>query len=208
MKSTGSTLAGVLILAIGVILIICHNSITAQGIVVLAGILFLLTGIVNLIIYVTRRDEEGRLKTRGIPLFFGWLVSIAAIILGLCMLVFDDTFKPMIPFIFALLVMFGAVMQTYSMAFVMRKVVKPQGWMWLFPVVMVGLAIAVAVQPVTTADPTIMLLTGIAIIVFGVGCMAIGVATSTARRDMARKVASAPADASRRIEDVKADGED
>ncbi|MDE6397385.1 MAG: DUF308 domain-containing protein [Muribaculaceae bacterium] len=175
MKSTTSLLTGILILAIGVILIICRSQITGSGIVTVAGILFLVTGIVNLILYVTQKDSEGRKRTRGVAALFGWLVSIATIILGLCMLIFNSTFNSMIAFLFGVLVAFGALMLLYAIVFGIRRVMKTPVWTFIFPLAMAGLAAGIFPQKTGAGeDATVMLLTGISLIVFGVAGIVFG----------------------------------
>ena len=211
MKTSKSLLTGILVLLIGVVLIICHKMITGQGIIVLAGILFLLTGVINLMLYVhqgNKTDEEKDTKDdkktaeksrpRGIALVFGWLVSLAAIILGLCMLVFNGTFTQMIPFIFGLLAFFGAVMLAFIMGISLRKLIKLPGWMWLFPGVMAVLAIIVVAQNTPASDPLIMLLTGISLILFGLDAIILGIVSAHAHRVAER------AERSTGVEDVQA----
>lgn len=183
MKSTTSLLTGILILAIGVILIICRNLITGQGIVTVAGILFLLTGIVNIILYVTEKDEDGKRRNRGFAAIVGWLVSLATITLGLCMLIFTTTFNSMIAFLFGLLIVFGALMQLYAIVFGVRRVTAVPAWTYAFPVVMAGLGIAVFTQKTGTGgnDSVVMLLTGIGFLVFGLGAIVLGAIISGAK---------------------------
>ena len=175
MKSTTSLLSGILILAVGVILIICRQQITGSGIVTVAGILFLLTGVINLVLYLTQKDPDGRKRTRGVAALFAWLVSIATIILGLCMLIFNSTFNSMIAFLFGLLVAFGALMLLYDIIFGIRRVMKTPVWTYLFPVAMAGLAAGIFPQKTGGGeDATVMLLTGISLIIFGVAGIVFG----------------------------------
>lgn len=168
MNKTKPILWSTLTLAAGILLIICNKLISASGIVTLAGLLFIVIGAVNLILYVTRKDELGRRKTTGVALVFGWMVSLAAIILGICMLFFNDTFQQMIPFIFGLIIFLGALTQICLMLFVVRKAAGVAGWLWLFPLGMLILAAVTATQTAGQTDPLIMILTGVAIIVFAV----------------------------------------
>lgn len=177
-----SVLTGILILVIGVVLIVCNKMITGAGVVVLAGILFLITGIVNIIMYVTRKDENGEKINKGFSLFMGWLVSIAAMILGICMLVFINTFSAMIPFIFGLLIFFGAVMLVFSFVFGVRKIVNVPGWLWIIPLVMVILGIITMTRKADVQDDLIMILTGSSMILFGFAGVLMGVLVSGARR--------------------------
>ena len=181
-SKTISLLTGILILAIGIILIICNKMITGRGIVVLAGILFLLTGIINLVLYITRKNPDGEHTHTAASRFLGWLVSIAAIILGLCMLVFIDTFNQMIPFIFGLLIFFGALILIITYIFNVRKIVSIPVWCWLFPIVMVVLGIITITQKADVSDPLIMILTGSSMIIFGFAGTILGALVSGAKR--------------------------
>lgn len=204
MKSTKSLLSGILVLIFGIVLIICHKMITGQGIIVLAGILFLVTGVINIVLYVNRKDKDNddddddddknkkkkkkdeRPRLSGPALFISWLVSIAAIILGLCMLVFESTFTQMIPLIFGLLVFLGGIMLAFTMGISLRRLVKMPGWMWSFPAIMAVMAIIIASLSTPKSDPVIMLLTGISLMLFGVAGMITGIIATHARRAAAR----------------------
>ena len=181
-SNTKSLLTGMLILAVGIVLIICNKMITGRGVVVLAGILFLITGIINLILYVTRKDENGQNINKGFSLFFGWLVSIAAMILGICMLVFTTTFNAMIPFIFGLLIFFGAIMLAFTFVFHVRKIVNVPGWLWIAPLAMIVLGIITLTRKPEIADPLIMILTGVSMVIFGVTGALLGILVTGATR--------------------------
>lgn len=181
---TVSTLTGLLILAIGVVLIICNKLITGQGIIVLAGVLFLLTGIINIALYVTRRDAEGKRIRSGMSLFLGWLVSIAAILLGLCMLVFTSTFNAMIPFIFGSLIFLGSLMLIFTFIFGVRKIVVLPAWVWLFPFAMIVLGVVIITRNPIHDDPLIMILTGVAMIIFGITGIIVGIIVASVKRNM------------------------
>lgn len=197
-------LTGVIILALGVVLTVFNKMITGHGVVVLAGILFLLTGIINIVVYVTRHNPDGSRVNRGFALFFGWLVSCAAMILGLCMLVFSDTFSRMIPFIFGLLILFGALVLTFSFIFGVRKVFKVPGWVWIFPLVMVGLGIVTMTLNAVVDDSLIMILTGVSMIIFGVTGMIVGIMLSGAKRQARREELEATKKSQVVTHDVKA----
>lgn len=193
-QKTISLLTGILILAVGVILIICNKMITGQGVVVLAGILFMLTGIVNIVLYVTRRNAEGKHVNSVLSMIFGWLVSIAAIILGICMLCYEETFRSLIPFIFGLLIFFGAVTIAVSFIVGLRKAMKIPDWIWLSPVVMVILGVITLLQDSTLNEPLVMILTGSSLIVFGLTAVIVCGLVADARRK-AKKAVTAPSQA-------------
>lgn len=179
-----SVLLGILIFIIGVILILCNKLISGQGIVVVAGILFILTGFINLALYVTRKNADGTPVNTGFTLFLGWLVSIAAIILGVCMLVFTDTFNVMVPYVFGILIFFGAIMLAYTYLFVIRKLIHIPAWVWIFPFSMIILGIIVLTRQAVVDDSLIMILTGVSMILYGLSEMLTGALRSGVKRTL------------------------
>ena len=78
-----------------------------------------------------------------------------------------------------------------NMLFGVRKVVKTPGWMWLFPFVIAVLgAVTITRQP-NVSDPLIMILTGVSMIVFGLGAIVLGALVSGARRKI-EAIATSP----------------
>ena len=186
-----SLVAGIVIFAIGLILIIINKSITGHLIMIIAGALFLLTGIINIILFSTHRKPGEETPKSGYSIFMSWFMSIAAIILGLCMLIFTDSFNAMVPVIFAILIFFGAVILSLSMLVGVRKVLKVPGWTWIFPVAMVALGIVTLLQQATVNDPLIMIFTGAAMIIFGVGAAIVGILVDGARKGIEKQTQQA-----------------
>lgn len=178
-----SLLSGVLILAIGIVLIVFNKLISGEGIVVLAGILFLLTGIVNILVSVTKRDADGKHQVKGTSRVLGWMVSISSIILGICMLVFSATFTAMIPFIFGILIFFGAITLAIMMLFGVKKYIRTPGWLWVMPLIMVVLGIITMTKEGTVDDRLIMILTGISLTCFGACEILLGAMVSGSNED-------------------------
>lgn len=204
MNSSKSLFSGIIVLAIGIILILCNTKITGAGIIILAGILFLLTGLINLFVFVTKKDKDGNPANKGMSLIFGWFVSLAAMILGLCMLVFNSTFGEMIPFIFGLLVFFGAIMQSYIIMFDVRKIINMPAWVWVFPTAMAILAIVIATRTAVTDDSLIMILTGVAMILFGLSSVVLSIMTAPARHEIKEKAKAEETKKEAKVIDVKA----
>lgn len=177
-----SILTGVITLAVGITLIICNKMISGLLVVTLAGILFILAGILNLLIYVMRKDAAGKRINSGFTFFLGWFVSIAAIVLGVSMLVFTDTFNHFVPLVFGLFLFLGAAMLCYVMLFVVRKLFKVPGWLWAFPIAMLILGIIVITRNPQQDDALIMILTGSALAVYGMASLFIASLRSGARR--------------------------
>lgn len=182
MKATSTLLAGVIILAMGLILIICHDTITGSGIVTVGGITFVISALVDIVLYLGR-DREGQPRKRGAALVFGWIVSVAALLLGVSMFVFNDTFTRLIVPMFGILVLLGALVQLWVLAYGTRPVRMPR-WLYAVPALMVVCAVLVFVGGF--GEPTVNVLTGSALIVFGLGGFVESLLLGLARRRMAR----------------------
>lgn len=183
-SKTKSLLTGILILTVGVLLIICNKLITSNYFVVLAGILFVLTGVINLVVYVNKKDDNGVRENKGMSLALGWMVSVSAIILGICMLSFSSTFNAMIPFIFGLLIFFGAVMLSIMMLVNARKYIKVPLWLWIFPLAMIILGIVTITRKAVVDDSLIMIMTGVSMILFGFTGIVLGAMIAGAKQNM------------------------
>lgn len=209
MKGRSLILAAVLILAIGIILIITRLSITTFGIVVVGGILFVLSGLLNIFAYLAERPRPAQVKAAreagfevkgrsGFASLMAWASSGAAVILGACMLIFTSTFLQLVPFVFALLITFGALYQFYLLAYGSRPTKLP-GWLFVVPVLLIGAAIYVFLQNAghEVDDRLIMLITGISATLFGATLLteSIMIGAANHRREHPRtepKAASTP----------------
>ena len=167
----------------GLILIICHDTITGSGIVTAGGIIFVISALVDIVLYLGGRDREGQPRKRGAALVFGWIVSVAALLLGVSMFVFNDTFTRLIVPMFGILVLLGALVQLWVLAYGTRPVRMPR-WLYAVPALMVVCAVLVFVGGF--GEPTVNVLTGSALIVFGLGGFVESLLLGLARRRMAR----------------------
>lgn len=165
-KSSSTILAGIIILVVGMILICCNNLINQSGIIALGGILFILSGIVNVVLYVTDRDEEGNHKNKGLSLLLGWVVCVAAILLGVSMLIFNDTFTALVPLFFGLLIFFGSLIQFYVLMWGTRPFKLPT---WLFSVPALMFVAALVIYFAELRENVLMIVTGLSFVIFGVG---------------------------------------
>lgn len=166
MKASTTLLTGLIILAAGIVLIICNRTITQSGIVITAGILFLLSGIVNTVLYLSGNDKNGEPKHKGASKFFGIVVSMASLMLGLSMFIFNDTFQSMIPMLFGLILLFGTIVQVYIIFTITRAVGIP-GWTYIFPGIIMVLSLIVFMAKLT--EPQLMIISGSGLVVFGIG---------------------------------------
>lgn len=169
MKGKNLFIMALIMVLAGIILIISCSTLASVKIVIAAGIIFILAGVGNMIFFLRPRDAEGKPRAGALGSAIGWVASVAAIVLGICMLLFQATFIPMVSLLFAVLLLFAAVFQVCLLIFGARPA-KLSPWFFLLPMLLFGAAVFIYLQRPgeSAADHTIMLVTGIALAVFGV----------------------------------------
>lgn len=174
MKGRSLTIAGIFAAAIAAVLILCYKSINLMGVAITCGILFVAVGLINMIFFGYRSGNE---STKVLNL----VTNAAAIVLGISMLVFRDEFRPMIAFMFGLLVAVCALWQFFVLDIGARPYQLP-AWLYLFPVLLAGASVYIFINPVH--DESILIFaTGVAMAVLGVSCLIEGSILGMARRN-------------------------
>lgn len=184
MKGKNLIFIGLPVLAAGIVLIFTYQSIRSTGVVITGGILFILAGILNVLAAGHERRRAERTGTRGhgvISATVNWLACAGAVILGVCMLIFKDTFVALIPFIFGILIAFSAFYQLYLLAYGSRPAMLP-GWLYIVPLLLAGAAVYLFLQRPEVDDSVIMLTTGIALTFLGLATVAEGIMLGTINR--------------------------
>lgn len=173
---------GIVIAVIGLLLILFRHVLADGGIVIAAGILFVLAGALNMFVFLGSRDKEGRSRIGAFGTVFGWIASAAAVVLGLAMLIFNNVFVAIIGFMFAVLLLFAALFQLFVLLFAARPV-KLSGWYYLVPTVLVGCAIYIIMRRPDVAGETVdLVLTGSCFILFGLATIIEGLTLGNVRR--------------------------
>ena len=183
LKVKTSVITGIITLAAGIVLILCNKSITSGGIIVSGGLLFVMAGVFNALLTFYVKDDAGHRKSRAASFVFNLIASAAAIALGVCMLVLMDDFAPGIPLMFGILVLFGSLMQFYALAIGSRGLHLP-GWFYAFPGVVATCAVAIYLMKSPAQDHLVMILTGVSLIVFGLGAMVMAFVASSRRKKL------------------------
>lgn len=163
MKGKNLIITALLVLAAGIILIITRASVRSEGVVTAGGILFIVAGLLDLLVFESDRRKDGK---RPLAAAFNWITSAGAVILGLCMLIFKSTFVELIPFMFGILIAFAALYQVYLLAYGSRPVMLP-GWLYIAPLLLAGAAVYLFMLKPMIDDHIIMLTSGIALALFG-----------------------------------------
>ncbi len=195
-KTSTSIIIGALAVLAGVVLIFCNNLIDSKMIVSTGGLMFIVAGVLNGLMTFFVKDASGNRRSKGAPFVFNIIASAAAVAFGICMLVLNEDFQKLIPIVFSVLILFGALMLFYFLGFGSRDL-DPAKWLFAFPVLVLIGAIAVYLLKSPDDDSRIMIFTGLSIVFFGLG-IGLTAANIAAHARKARRIAAAPS--------AKADG--
>lgn len=185
MKGRTLTFLGIIAAIVAAALIIARNHITSEGVVLTGGILFILAGISNTI-------AISRNRTSSVGRAFGYLTNAAAIVLGICMIAFQEAFVPLVAFIFGLLVAMFAIWQFYVLAAGIKPYSLP-AWLYVFPILLTAAAAYIILDKASLPALPIMLTTGISVAILAAGCLIEGGMLGAARHLAVKKAKSVTA---------------
>ena len=185
MNTKTLSLMGLLSLAAGIMAIICYEDIKSEGVTIVAGIFFVVVGIVNLISFGARKDEKPGRRV------MAQMANAGAIIFGICLLVFKAQLSPLVQWVFGISTALCAVWLLLIILFGLRPMRVPM-WTLVFPVALAGCAVYILLQDGGAQDggvtqSRIMLATGIALCLFGLGSLALAIIRSASNKALADK---------------------
>lgn len=206
MKGKSSVLSAVLILTLGVVLLIINKSLSAAGIVTCGGVLFLLASVLNIFFFLNEdtRHTSGRRTGGALSRIYGWITSVAGIILGLCMLIFESVFVPLIPYIFGGLLLLGGIFHFYVLAISYRPIVFPS-WLYAIPALLVAVGVWVCFLDATGGNRMMMILTGSGLCLFALGVFIEGVFIYSYNKNLRKAATTASASPRHDVEEVHAE---
>lgn len=182
----------------GLALIITNHIVTSRGIVIAAAILFAGCGIIALLASRSMapvKPDTQAADTAAVPDTAdkragrrSAIARIAVIIagsgaclLGLAMFIFTSTFASGVAAFFALLALLCAIAIYLVLAIGTRPHILP-GWLYILPTVIVGAAIYLFTLQPMADDRAIMVVTGSAVMLFGITAALIALLLRSARR--------------------------
>lgn len=172
-------------------MIIFRNALASYSVVIGCGILFILAGVANVTVFLGSRDKNGHARIGAVGTAIGWLASAAAVVLGVVMVLFRTVFETMVGYMFAVLLLFGALFQFCLLLFG-SKPVKLSSWFFLVPMALCGAAVYIFMQQPGRSDYAIMLTTGISLAFFGLMTLVEAASISAGNRTL-RKAPVDPA---------------
>ncbi|MBF1431872.1 MAG: DUF308 domain-containing protein [Prevotella melaninogenica] len=171
-----SAIRAIIVLVTG-FLLVRYREETMTWMTITVGILFLLSGLVSCIVYYFEKEkvakktatseqqegqeEEENLKSPSFP-----IAGVGSIALGIILAVMPNTFITWVVYILAALLILGAVNQFMNLAR-SRQYARVPVYMWLFPTVILAIAILLISKPIETAQLPLLVL-GWAFMYYGV----------------------------------------
>ena len=171
-----SAIRAIIVLVTG-FLLVRYREETMTWMTITVGILFLLSGLVSCIAYYFEKEkvakktakaeqqegqqEEENLKSPSLP-----IAGVGSIALGIILAVMPNTFITWVVYILAALLILGAVNQFMNLAR-SRQYARVPVYMWLFPTVILAIAILLISKPIETAQLPLLVL-GWAFMYYGV----------------------------------------
>lgn len=187
-------LSNILIFAAGIALCCLYNgSNTLDIIIYLLGAVFTATGCVN-IISATVRHSKG--NTGSLATVIAWLAGLGGIGLGAAMLITPSSFHNTLVYVFAALLILGALWHYLCLAYFYKGNHIPN-WLYILPTLILAAGIVLfCSEGVRSNRPAAILITGIGAIVFAVTTFFEYVSIKTHAKDVAaeeeKEAASAP----------------
>lgn len=171
-----SAIRAIIVLVTG-FLLVRYREETMTWMTITVGILFLLSGLVSCIAYYFEKEkvakktakdeqqegqqEEENLKSPSFP-----IAGVGSIALGIILAVMPNTFITWVVYILAALLILGAVNQFMNLAR-SRQYARVPVYMWLFPTVILAIAILLISKPIETVQLPLLVL-GWAFMYYGV----------------------------------------
>lgn len=168
MNGKKSFLINLLIFVAGVVLVILHSSNFFNGMTIVCGLIFLVPSIINVVLYIGNgKNDDGTRKASLTSTIIGWITSTGGIVLGLSMLIWNNWYKEILPILFAVILLLGALFQFYTLLIGYRPLKFPI-WFLSIPAILTiaGLTIILA----TPEETTTVLLSGICLMLFSIIC--------------------------------------
>ncbi len=193
MRGRNLFFTGLIISLVGLSLIVYRHPLADDGVVVAAGTLFVVAGVLNIIVMLASRDREGHKRHGAVGAVFGWIVSAAAVVLGLAMLIFSKAFVAIVGFMLAVLLLFAALFQLFLLIFGTRPIHLHRGF-FIVPALLVAAAAYIVIsKPEAEGGTTGLIVTGAGLMLFGITTVVEGFVVGNINR-RAVKGAKAAAD--------------
>lgn len=192
MSNKGNALISLIVLALGVVFIwLCNRTDFLNSVVMLCGVAFVLPAIISLLsMFLVSKANRRSAGARMIQMICG----VGGLGLGACILLMPGTFRPLLVYLFAALLIVGGALQIFLVSHKSRQVAYP-GWLLVAPIlVLVAGVVMVCFESFRQPEyeKWVVLTTGCAFVAYGLNGIIISIIHHNGIRAM-KKRASMPA---------------
>lgn len=200
MKGKNLILTALIALAAGILMIIYRDSLASGKIITWVGVLFIVAGVLNVTVFLGSRDSHGEARMGAFGTTFGWIVSAAAVVLGLAMAIFSTAFVALFGFMLGIVLLFCALFQIFLIIFGARPA-RLNGAFYVVPALLIVGAIYVISLKSGLDERSIMMTTGIGLALFGAATAIEAISIAAARHTLAAHRDEQPVEAPKAIEE-------
>lgn len=189
-------LTGLIVLAVGVLLIVWHQRIDVLNwMVIVVGLMLIVPGLYSLISALVRKGEDRSRRGSHSAPTSTVIASVGALALGLWMIVDPAFFVGLLAYIFGAILILVGIYHIIYLSVWSRPFVLPF-WYYVIPVLMIAAGVVVLCTSVRTMNSVVVLITGIAFVCSGVTTFLEIAATHGARVEHTPGSPTAPAEVS------------
>ncbi len=178
-----------IVLALGVVFIwLCNRADFLHSVVMLCGVAFVLPAVISLLsMFLVSKDNRRSAGARMIQMICG----VGGLGLGACILLMPDTFRPLLVYLFAALLIVGGALQIFLVSHKSRQVAYP-GWLLVAPIlVLVAGVVMVSFESFRHMEyeKWVVLITGCAFVAYGLNGIIISIIHYNGIRAINRRAA-------------------
>lgn len=168
MNTKSALITNLIILAVGILLIIYHNSNVISTIIVITGVAFIVASLFNLAMLIKRnRSTNASPATQHVNTSIGIIASLGGIGLGAWMAISPASLVSIVVYLFAALLVVAGL-YNIIMLFLKHKSMPIPLWLYILPALMAIAGIVILCTDIKTIESTAVLITGIATTAFAI----------------------------------------
>lgn len=170
MNTKSTLITNLIILAVGILLIIYHNSNVISTIIVITGVAFIVASLFNLAMIIMRNHKTNATtpaQNNNISIAYGIIASLGGIGLGTWMAISPSSLVSIAVYLFAALLVIAGLYNIIIL-FLKHKSMAIPMWLYIMPALMAIAGIVILCTDIKTIESTAVLITGIATTAFAI----------------------------------------
>ena len=164
MNAKSNTLTAVIFFIAGILLIIFNERINLLAWVsILIGVTFIIPSAYSLYVSLTAKGDSTTKTQLSI-------MSVAGLVMGLCMCIFPNVFAGIFVYLFAALLIIGGIYHILIISYMSRPLVLP-GYLYIIPALMILSGVIILFTSLREINSAVVLITGIALVLSAINTM-------------------------------------